>query len=269
MTIREALLQGVRNWLKLAAVLPDARVRVSEDETPRPALPYLTVKVTSHDIVVGEDEERATLGEVLTVTGGTTGTVYAVTVNGEAITYTRLVTDTTNTLAAAGLAAAIVAGVDEVYADADGATVTVSPIDGALTLTVAEAHAFLTLAADTVPVDLVHGDRRASVSINSYGLGGEAWLSTAVRRLRSASVLAQNDTDGITITPIGGLTDLSTVIVGAFEVRHLLEVELAYGFASDGETSIACGVIEVAYTSERFADDPAAFTTTISLDLEA
>lgn len=78
MTIRGDILQAVRGWLKDAASLTDAQVIPADDRGPRPALPYLTVKVTTADLQVGEDEARYGLdGAVPTVTvhGTRRGTV--------------------------------------------------------------------------------------------------------------------------------------------------------------------------------------------------
>ncbi len=61
MTIREDITQGVRDWLKRAAVddatdLTDAQVIVVDEDAPRPPPPYLTVRVITPGTVVGHDE---------------------------------------------------------------------------------------------------------------------------------------------------------------------------------------------------------------------
>lgn len=79
MTIRGDILQAVRGWLKAASSLTDAQVIPADDKGPRPALPYLTVKVTVADLQVGEDEARYALDEddvpTVTVYGTRRGTV--------------------------------------------------------------------------------------------------------------------------------------------------------------------------------------------------
>lgn len=78
MTIRESILQGVRTWLKAAATLTDAQVIPADDVGPRPAMPYLTVKVLSADLQVGEDDPwpHLVLGvPKLTVRGNRSGSV--------------------------------------------------------------------------------------------------------------------------------------------------------------------------------------------------
>jgi len=61
MSIHEDILQAVRSWLKTALTLTDAKVIVAEDDGPRPAMPYLTVKVLAHDIPEGWDEVIRTI----------------------------------------------------------------------------------------------------------------------------------------------------------------------------------------------------------------
>lgn len=64
MTVREAVLQACREWLKAGAVAPtatpltDAQVIPADDKGPRPPLPYLTVKVTTPGTVVGAVDEQ-------------------------------------------------------------------------------------------------------------------------------------------------------------------------------------------------------------------
>lgn len=58
MTIQSDLLAAVRSWLKAAATpaLADAQVILADGKGPRPALPYLTVKLTTLHQRQGEDE---------------------------------------------------------------------------------------------------------------------------------------------------------------------------------------------------------------------
>jgi hypothetical protein len=79
MSIRGDILQAVRGWLKAASSLTDAQVIPADDIGPRPALPYLTVKVVVADLPVGEDETRYALNgdddPTVTVHGTRRGTV--------------------------------------------------------------------------------------------------------------------------------------------------------------------------------------------------
>ncbi len=56
MSDREDILQGAREWLKTATGLDDEKVIPANDKGPRPALPYMTVKVTTHGLETGTDE---------------------------------------------------------------------------------------------------------------------------------------------------------------------------------------------------------------------
>lgn len=60
MSTRTEIEAGIRSWLKLAgsaAGLTDAQVVIADQHMPRPAPPYLTVKVVTLDIPIGEDEQ--------------------------------------------------------------------------------------------------------------------------------------------------------------------------------------------------------------------
>jgi len=54
---REAMLQTVRGMFKAATGLADAKVRVSHDDGPRPALPYVTVEVLTFGTMQGFTDE--------------------------------------------------------------------------------------------------------------------------------------------------------------------------------------------------------------------
>ncbi len=66
MSAQEQVVQFVREWLKAGATpgtpLTDVQVKKQDVKGPRPALPYLAVKVLVADIEVGEDEDRYTDG---------------------------------------------------------------------------------------------------------------------------------------------------------------------------------------------------------------
>ena len=83
MTIQLDIIRAVRGWLKAAVspALADAKVIPADDKGPRPALPYLTVKLTTLHQRMGEDERGVEIvdeglpGERvdLTVTGARRG----------------------------------------------------------------------------------------------------------------------------------------------------------------------------------------------------
>ncbi len=263
MSTRAAVESAVRSWLLLAASATDGQIIKANEKGPRPASPYLTVRVTS-DVQDGESQIRNVLGRTLTVTGGTTGTVYTVTVNGSPAAYTRQAGDT-DALAAAGLAAAIVAADPDVFASVDGAALVVSPLSGALT--VSEADPNLTLDSETVAVELEHGTARAVVSINGYGATAEGWLSTAQRSLRLDAIQARNDADGVTIRADGALTDVAAMLDTSVEPRWLLEAEVTYAYASSGEALVALGTLSIAYTGEIYPSSPDPLTDTLTVEV--
>lgn len=58
MTIRDDILQAVRQWFVLTLALADGpnQIIAADKKGPRPPIPYLTVKITTADIAVGVDE---------------------------------------------------------------------------------------------------------------------------------------------------------------------------------------------------------------------
>lgn len=72
MTIQLDIIRAVRGWLKAAVspALADAKVIPADDKGPRPALPYLTVKLTTLHQRMGEDERGVEVVEVTPEGGG-------------------------------------------------------------------------------------------------------------------------------------------------------------------------------------------------------
>lgn len=72
MTIQLDLLNAVRGWLKAAVspALTDDQVFPADDKGPRPALPYMTVKLTTLHQRVGEDALGVEIVEVTPEGGG-------------------------------------------------------------------------------------------------------------------------------------------------------------------------------------------------------
>lgn len=143
-TTAERILQAVRAWLKAAAVrgdaLDDAQVIPADAKGPRPDLPYLTVKLTVHDVVEGSDEGLDDCADSLTMLAGAVGTVYSLTANGVSVSYTSVAGDTTSTIATA-LGARLRADALTVAAGAAG-TVYSFRVDG-------DAVSYTRLLADT------------------------------------------------------------------------------------------------------------------------
>ena len=62
MTVREDLIQAVREVVQAATSITDAQIIPADDDGPRPALPYLTVSVASPGRVVSRETLSSTSG---------------------------------------------------------------------------------------------------------------------------------------------------------------------------------------------------------------
>lgn len=258
-TTAETILQACRAWLKAGAKaggLTDDQVIPADDDGPRPPIPYLTVKLTTLDLPVGVDEELPALADVLTITGGGDGTSYAVTVNGEAVTYDRA-DGATDAEAATGLAAAI-AEVEHVAAEADAERVIVSARHGTLTTSTADVNLSLDLADE--PVLGIGGQRTAGLSVQGFGSVTVDWLERAALRLRSPAIMEALDAAGLSVRAIGATSDLSRLLDTATEGRYLREFEIAYAVRADPVTQIAADLANVSITLERYSDAPDPYT---------
>lgn len=261
----DQILIAVRAWLQLAArstPLTDEQVIIANEKIGRQALPYLAINLTSLDIPRGIDEDIPSLGDTVTpATVGITGTVYALTINGTSISYTRTAGATTKTLIATAILAAIeAADIDNVTAERDGEVITIACTDD-LTTSVADPTK-LTRAAATAPIKSIAGDRTAMLEINGYGSETHAWLERAAIRLRSPGVIALLNAAGLSIVSNGGITALPALLETSIEPRYLREFEIVYGLRSDPEILIAVGTIEVAATYTHAAGGTDLETTT-------
>lgn len=262
----ETVLQALRSWLKLtgtAAGLDDEQVIPADDQGLRSGLPYLTVKLIASDVPVGEDEPVVWLADRLTVGVGGAGTVYGCTVNGTAVSYTRLLGDTTSTVAEA-LAALINAALELVHAEAEGAQVWVAALSGDLAITLPTAT--LTLAAADLPVQGVVGQRQATVSVQSFGLTAARWLERAAARLTMPAVRDLLEELGLSVRPLGGMTDLSALLDDHIEGRRLREFEVFFSVRTEPELLTPLETVLVGGEFERFADDPTALVLALEVD---
>lgn len=268
-TLDEQVLQSCRDWLKAAATsagLTDAQVIPADDDGPRPPLPFLTVKLTASDIEVGEDEPVVALADVLTVTdAGAPGTVYTVTVNGTVVTYTRTGAATTPALVAVDLAEEVNDAVDDVFAEADGATVIVSARTGSLA--VSESDSRLTLAEDETPVVGLCLHRMATLSVQGFGATTAAWLERAAQRLRTPAIQELLDDAGLSVRVAGGMQNLAGLLDTSIEPRFLREFEIDYASRIDPVAVTPVETVTVDATFERDGTDPADLETTITADL--
>ena len=271
--ITEQVLQGVRTWLKAngsAAGLTDAQVWVDSSKGPRPALPYLTVKMTASDIPVGEDEVVSRIGDTFVVGTGATGSTYALVVNGEAVSYVRLSADTNATVAAALVALINAdADLDAVYAEVDSSaaspTFWVAAMAGALVTSTADAK--LTRTEDGASLEEQIGTRRASVSVQALGESAAEWLERCVRRLSLDSVTIDLQTAGLSIRPLGGMTDLGKLLDTAIEARVLREFEVSYAIRTEPALMVPLETVITTATLRKSADDVSVLTSTITVEV--
>lgn len=271
--ITEQVLQGVRTWLKSngsAAGLTDAQVWVDSSKGTRPALPYLTVKMTASDIPVGEDEVVSRIGDTFVVGTGATGSTYALVVNGEAVSYVRLSADTNATVAAALVALINAdADLDAVYAEVDSSaaspTFWVAAMAGALVTSTADAK--LTRTEDGASLEEQIGTRRASVSVQALGESAAEWLERSVRRLSLDSVTIDLQTAGLSIRPLGGMTDLGKLLDTAIEARVLREFEVSYAIRTEPALMVPLETVITTATLRKSADDVSVLTSTITVEV--
>ncbi len=265
-SVDERIIQAIRAWLKAAAArggLTDAQVVVADDKGPRPPKPYLTVNVTTLGSAIGVDERADRLADTIVIGNGAAGAVYAITVGGTAISYTRLADDTNSTVAAAIVD--LINAVDHHFAEASGATITASTAHGDLAISTADAK--ITLTADAVPVVTFLGQRRASVSVQGFGSETSEWLERAAMRLQIPSVQTALDAAGLSVLTRGGITDVARLLDTEIEPRFLREFEVFYALRTDPASVTPLEQVVTTVTLEDVEDDPDPYTVTIEDDL--
>lgn len=266
-TTAERVLQALRGWLKLAAArtpLTDAQVIPSDAPGPRPAKPYLTVKITSPDLGVGSDEDLAYLGDLVTVAPADEGTVYAITVRGEEVSYTAQAGDGAEEVAAA-LAAAL-CELELVYALATGDTIQIAALAGELGTETDDPN--LELGVASQPVAGVGAQRRATVSLQGFGAETAGWLERAVLRLRAPHVRALLDAAGLTVIAPGSITNLALILDTASEPRYARDVEVSYALRSDPWFEVPAALVSAAVLLEDRQEDPDPYEIEITAELD-
>jgi len=254
-TTAERVLQAVRAWAKLAAArtpLTDAQVIPSDAPGPRPAKPYLTIKITAPDLPVGEDEDLSYLGDLVTVAEADEGTEYSLTVRGEEVSYTSQAGEGAEEVAAA-LAAAL-CELELVYAVATGDEVQVAALAGELGTETADPN--LTLEAASQPVLGRGGQRRSTVSLQGFGAATAGWLERMVLRLGSPDVRELLDAAGLSVRPLGGLTNLALILDTASEPRYARDVEVSYALRGDPWFEVPAALASAAVLLEDREGDP-------------
>jgi hypothetical protein len=260
-TTREHILQTAREWIKSAAGLTDDQVIPADDKGPRPELPYVTVKVTAHDIQIGEDEDLHAIGTTVTVGAAAVAHDYELTVNGELFSYTRTASDTEATVATA--LAALVDDSETAGASASSAVILVWPEDGELSTSTVDAA--LTVEEDGPPVSLVRGVRTATLSVQGYGDTATTWLELAAGQLRAADIAEDLDEAGLSIQALGGQTNLAALVDTEIESRVLREFEVTYEIVQPAREGVAFGqaVIDVTMGPD-LEDEDTTLTYTIT-----
>lgn len=93
-----------------------------------------------------------------------------------------------------------------------------------------------------------NGIRRATVSVQGFGAGAEAWLERALLRLAYSDVTAAFSSSGVdTPIPAGGIRDISALLGTAWEPRYALDLDVGYGIRtadSDAESPIALTTVD-------------------------
>lgn len=266
-TTHEEVLQGVRDWLLAAGAiggLTELQVLKANQKGPRPPLPYLTVRLLAVDLPVGVDQPISYTGDQITILTGVTGTAYTLTVNGEAISYIRLSTDT-NTTVAAAIVALINANEDlTVYAANVAAVIWLAPTTG--TLTTSTSNPKLTLLVDEVVVKAVLAQRRATVSVQAFGVAATAWLERAAARLDYDDVVTALDAAGLSIVAMGGMTDISALLDTSIEGRSLREFDVAYSIRTEPALAVPLETAEIDGTMDHYTGD--ADELAFSIDVE-
>ena len=268
MSLRDTILQSCRTWIRTAAArtaLADAQVILADVKGPRPALPYLTVKLVAVDLPVGVDELLPSLGATLTVTGGTTATVYTVTINGTVVTYTRAA-GLSHAQAAAALATAIETAIAHCYTTVTSAAIVIAMDRGSLTIT--EADTNLSLVIEDIPVVGVGGQRRATLEVQGFGAGADAWLERMAVQLPTPAIVALHTAAGLSVRALGGMSDLAAMIDTSIEPRFMREFEITYAIRTEPESQVPLALVEATVTLERYDGAAGAFTFAIEAETE-
>ena len=269
--LAEQVLQSVRAWLRAngtAAGLTDAQVWVDSAKAPRPALPYLTVRMLATDIPVGSDEAVIRIGDTFVVGTGATGSTYTLTINGVVVSYVRLSGDTNATIAAALVAAINAhASLTTVHAEVD--TTAASPTfwvaNSTGTLTTSTADAKLTRDEDGATAEEVIGVRRSTVSVQAFGETAGKWLERATWRLQLEDVILDLEDEGLSIASSGGMTDLAKLLDTSIEPRTLREFDVSYAIRTEPSLKIPLETVAITATTRKSSGDTDTLTTTITV----
>ena len=212
MTAADTALQLVRSCLKQAYGLTDSQVIKADVRGPRPNLPYLTVRVGSANVPIGEGLEIVQFPLArATVALAAVGTVYSLTVDGSVYTYTSVTGDTAATIAQALALAVQTAGLT--IATTDGADVLIYD-DTHQVIVTAGAH--ITVTSDT-SVEVYREGVYTTVTVQGFGTGADAWLEGFSGALQRPDVSALQQAAGMDIEVNGGLLNVAALLDTAYE----------------------------------------------------
>ena len=278
MTATEAALQLMRSCIRQGYGLTAAQVIVAEERGPRPDLPYLTVRVNTSNVPIGEGLEviQSPLYRA-TVALAAAGTVYTITIGTDAYAYTSTADDTDDTIALA--LAALILDVDAgLVAATDGADVLIYAEHEDITVT---GGAHITVTTDTT-VELYREGVYATITVQGFGTGASAWLEGLPGVLARADVTALQDAAHMDLDVSGGLLNVAALLDTAYEPRWAREFQASYTVAHLGLRAAASGgnpantpiivplvplqIVEMGYIGST--DDSDADPVTFTLDLD-
>lgn len=275
MTAGETALQLVRACLRQAYGLTDAQVIVGNGRGPRPQPPYLTVRVNTQNVPVGEGVEVVQAPLVrATVTLDDPGTTYTLTVDGVPYATTSTDDDTAATVALALAAAVRDAGA--AVAATDGADVLLYGERGDLAVT---GDPNVAVSSDT-SVEIYREGVYATVTVQGFGDGADTWLEGLPGALARPDVTDIQDAYGMDLDVEGGLLNVAQLLDTAYEPRWARDLQAAYtvvhlglrAAASEGNPAgtpiivplVPLRIVEMGYigATNNSDADPVTFTLT-------
>ena len=295
MSVRSDLLDAMQALLVAHSGATDAKVIYAEQApgAPRPSLPYLTLKLTSFNRLVGHAHYRKATAAIAasldlgTVGTGALDTTIAATAagadgnsitvalaadSGDGVTVSRSgtaltihVEDGVSTVADVEAAIAALAGADDLVGVS-------TPGTGATLLTAADAFAAEALSGGAddggTPTVVAVSQRASTLSIQSFGDTALEWLEDFSAKLDLPAALDDLQAAGIAVVELsGGVQDVTLLLGSDFERRGSYEVELHYGTTTDPETEIEALLVELTATLRRYDGDPDTMTATLSVPL--
>lgn len=295
MSVRSDLLTAMQSLLVAHSDATDGKVIFAEQTpgAPRPALPYLTLKLTSFNRLVGQAHYSKSIADLTaaldlgtlgtgaldTVLGATTAgaagnsitvALVADSALGAGVTISRVgtaltvhVEDGVSTVAQVETAIAALAGADDLAGVTTAGT-------AATVLTAADAFAATALSGgyDGKPYVAAVSQRVSTLSIQSFGDTAMEWLEDFSARLDLPEALSDLHAAGIAVVELGGGVQDVTLLLGSdFERRGSYEAELHYGTITDPETEIEALLVELTTTLRRYDDDPDTMSASLSVSL--